>query len=144
MLASNISFFEGSWNLPITNRQNRGRRNNAVPCNIFVDEQFHWIEVESPEAYADSFWITDHGNQPRCFHRLNQKIYASLICEIARIRNLWTAGDLSNLSHQACEDRFQQIDERAGQYFQDENLPALIRKHPKFPAPCIDWELVAM
>lgn len=144
MLAINISVSEEIPNLHQIKKASRKPKKYSDACNLFVDAQFHWIEVGNPDAYAESFWSTEHGNHPRCFHRLNQKIYASLVCEIARIRNQWFAGDVSNLGHQACEDRFRQIEERVGQYFKDENLPALVHKHPKFPAPSINWDLVAM
>lgn len=144
MLAINISVSEEVQNLPVIKKAQLKRKKSPVSCKLFVDAQFHWLEVGNPDAYADSFWSTEHGHHPRCYHRLNQKIYASLLCEIAKIRNRWAAGDVSNLSHQACEDRFQQIAELAGEYFKDENLPALVHKHPKFPAPSINWDLVAM
>lgn len=144
MLAINTSVSDEIRNPPLIKRIPPKPKKKSNVCNLFVDEQFHWIEVGNPDAYAENFWSTDHGNHPRCFHRLNQKIYASLLCEIARIRNRWIAGDISNLSQQACEERFQQIEERVGQYFKDENLPALVHKHPKFPEPGIKWDQVAM
>ncbi|MEN9672273.1 MAG: hypothetical protein RL553_538 [Planctomycetota bacterium] len=144
MLAISISVSEDIQSLPAIKKAPLKRKKNPNACNLFVDAQFHWIEVGNPDAYAESFWSTEHGNHPRCYHRLDQKIYASLLSEIAQLRNRWIAGDVSNLTHQACEDRFQQIEERVGQYFKDENLPALVHKHPKFPAPSINWDLVAM
>lgn len=144
MLAINSSVSEDIQNLLVIKKAQLKRKKNQNSCNLFVDAQFHWLEVGNPDAYADNFWTTEHGNHPRCYFRLNQKIYASLLCEITQLRNRWLAGDVSNFSHKVCEDRFQQIEERVGLYFKDENLPALVQKHPKFPAPSINWDLVSM
>ncbi len=119
-----------------------GRPKKNVKSNIFVDDQFHFIEVAEPNAYADNFWSTSHGMHPRCYHRMNQKVFAALLCELKLVQNQSDAGSLNTNNFKVLSERFFLIDEKVGKEYRNDKLAGLVHKHPKFPVPSINWELV--